>query len=179
MGSVRYMLLCVDGCTTRIRPIFFIKFMDDKSTTMMAWERLRNIFQDNKGTRVVHLENQFGNIHLSQFSSLGDYCQSLKIISTQLAALDHPISEERLVLQLVGKLSSDNRMVSTLFQQSTPLPSYDKAYSMLELVLVSCEKSEPLSSSLDTEFLISVHVIFTANAGWFRWSSEWLLQAKW
>ena len=26
-----------------------LKILDDKSTAMQAWERLRNIFQDNKG----------------------------------------------------------------------------------------------------------------------------------
>ncbi|XP_010683810.2 uncharacterized protein LOC104898422 [Beta vulgaris subsp. vulgaris] len=130
-----------------------LKILDDKSTAMTAWERLRNIFQDNKGTRVVHLENKFGNIHLSQFSSLGDYCQALKTISSQLAAIDHPISEERLVLQLVGKLTSDYRMVSTLIQQSSPLPRFDKACSMLELDRVSRKKSEFVSSSSDTVLL--------------------------
>ncbi|XP_010686751.1 uncharacterized protein LOC104900919 [Beta vulgaris subsp. vulgaris] len=98
-----------------------LNVLDDKSTAMTAWERLRNIFQDNKGTR--------------------------------LAAIDHPISEERLVLQLVGKLTSDYLMVSTLIQQSTPLPIFDKACSMLELDRVSREKPESGSVSSDTVLL--------------------------
>lgn len=130
-----------------------LKILDDKSTAMEAWERLRNIFQDNKGTRVVHLENQFGNIHLSQFPTLGDYCQALKSLSIQLAAIDHPISEERLVLQLVGKLNSEYRMVATLIQQSTPLPSFDKPCSMLELGRVSREKTETTLAPSDTVLL--------------------------
>lgn len=97
-----------------------IKILDEESTAMDARECLRNIFQDNKGTRVVHLENQFGNIHLSQFTSLADYCQAMKTIATQLATIDHPISEERLVLQLMRKLTSDYRMVATLIQQTSP-----------------------------------------------------------
>lgn len=131
-----------------------LKILDDKSTAMTAWERLRNIFQDNKGTRVVHLENQFGNIHLSHFTSLGDYCQALKALSTQLAAIDHPISEERLVLELVGKLTTDYRMVATLIQQSSPLPSFDKACSMLELDCVSHEKNDSNSSSSDVVLMV-------------------------
>lgn len=91
-----------------------------------------NIFQDNKGTRVMHLENQFCNIHLSQFPSLADYCQALKTTSTQLHAIDHPISNERLVLQLVGKLTPNYHMVATLIQQSTHLPTFDKACSTLD-----------------------------------------------
>ena len=102
---------------------------------------------------MVHLENQFGTLHLSQFSSLAEYCHALKNVSTQLAAIDHPISEERLVLQLVGKLTSDYRMVATLIQQTIPLSSFDKACSMLELDRVSRAKSEPPSHASNAVLL--------------------------
>ena len=36
------------------------KILHEKATSMVAWDRLCNLFQDNKGTRVVHLESQFG-----------------------------------------------------------------------------------------------------------------------
>ena len=39
-----------------------LKILDEKATAMTAWNRLREIFQDNKGTRVVHMENQFSSI---------------------------------------------------------------------------------------------------------------------
>ncbi|XP_021770425.1 uncharacterized protein LOC110734565 [Chenopodium quinoa] len=100
------------------------RILDEKATSMVAWGKLRDLFQDNEGTRVVHLENQFGMIKLENCSSLADNCQRLKAISDQLTALGHPISEERLVLQLAGKLTSDYAMVATLIQQASPLPSF-------------------------------------------------------
>lgn len=131
-----------------------LKILDDKATTMSAWNRLRDIFQDNKGTRVVHLENQFSTIELSHFSSLSDYCQAIRSISVQLAALGHPISEERLVIQLVRRLNNDDyKVVSALIQQMDPIPSFDKACSMLELDRVSREnnkKRTPMDSALLT-----------------------------
>ena len=104
---------------------------------MVVWEKLRDLFQDTKGTWVVHLENQFSMIKLENCSSLADYCQRLKAISDQLLTMGHSVPEERLVLQLTGKLTSDYAMVATLTQQASPLPSFSKACSMLELHRVS------------------------------------------
>lgn len=42
-----------------------LKILNEKATTMSAWVRLRSILQDNKGTRIVHLQNQFGSIELA------------------------------------------------------------------------------------------------------------------
>lgn len=50
------------------------KVLDEKATALVIWGRLRNLFQNNKGTRVVHLENQFSQTRLQDFPSLDDYC---------------------------------------------------------------------------------------------------------
>uniref|UniRef100_A0A803KQ75 Uncharacterized protein n=1 Tax=Chenopodium quinoa TaxID=63459 RepID=A0A803KQ75_CHEQI len=72
---------------------------------------------------------------------------TLKSISDQLTTLDHPISEDRLVLQLVGKLTAKYNMVATLIQQSIPLPSFAKPCSMLELDRTSREKNQKSTTS--------------------------------
>ncbi|XP_021850143.1 uncharacterized protein [Spinacia oleracea] len=69
-----------------------LKVLDDYATSLDIWNRLSKIFQDNKSTRVVLLENQFGNNPMSNFASLDEYCQALKTFSDQLTALDHPVS---------------------------------------------------------------------------------------
>lgn len=91
---------------------------------MVAWDKLRHLFQNNKGSRVVHLENRFGSIKLQNCVSLDDYCSALKDVSDQLAAIGHPVSEERLVLQLAAKLTPEYKTIGTLIQQSNPLPSF-------------------------------------------------------
>ncbi|XP_062086327.1 uncharacterized protein LOC133792435 [Humulus lupulus] len=40
-----------------------------------AWNRVVDLFQDNKNTRVVHLETQFTNTHLRDFPNVAAYCQ--------------------------------------------------------------------------------------------------------
>ncbi|XP_021850454.2 uncharacterized protein [Spinacia oleracea] len=110
-----------------------LKVLDDKASALDIWNRLKKIFRDNRGTRVVLLENQFGAIKMSNYPSLEEYCQALKTVADQLAALDHPVSEERLVLQLVGKLDADYRTIGTIIRQTNPLPSFDEACSTLDL----------------------------------------------
>ncbi|XP_021841554.1 uncharacterized protein [Spinacia oleracea] len=109
------------------------KVLDDNATAMVVWDRLRKLFQNNKGTRVVHLENQFGNTRLQDFSTLDEYCQALRTISVQLASLGHPVSEERLVLQLVARLTDEYKTIATIIQQSVPLPSFEEACDSLDL----------------------------------------------
>ncbi|XP_021852954.1 uncharacterized protein [Spinacia oleracea] len=109
------------------------KVLDDNATALVVWDRLRKLFQNNKGTRVVHLENQFGLTRLQDFSSLDEYCQALRTISIQLASLGHLISEERLVLQLVARLTEEYKTIATIIQQSVPLPSFEEACSSLDL----------------------------------------------
>ncbi|XP_021757479.1 uncharacterized protein LOC110722517 [Chenopodium quinoa] len=46
-----------------------------KSTAQNLWDRIKEIFQDNKNTRAVYLENQFNLLHISNFSNVTAYCQ--------------------------------------------------------------------------------------------------------
>ncbi|KAK6118807.1 hypothetical protein DH2020_047442 [Rehmannia glutinosa] len=126
------------------------KILDEEATTMVAWDRLHNLFQDNKGTRVVHLENQFGATYLNDFSSLVEYCQALKTITMQLSAIGHPISEACLVLQLVAHLTDEYATIATIIQQSNHLPSFDKACLMLDLDRMSRDKNKNGTSSSST-----------------------------
>lgn len=54
------------------------------STAQETRYRLKAIFQDNKHTRVVYLENQFNVLHLNNFSDITTYCQQLKILAINL-----------------------------------------------------------------------------------------------
>ncbi|KAJ9558623.1 hypothetical protein OSB04_013237 [Centaurea solstitialis] len=61
--------------------------LDDTTTAMTAWTHLQQIFQDNKSTWAVHLENQFSTIRQESFSSISAYCQQLKTVADQLASI--------------------------------------------------------------------------------------------
>lgn len=117
---------------------------------MVAWDNLRNFFQDNRGSRVVHLDNRFGSIKLKNCATLDDYRSELKDVSDQLAAIGHPISEERLVLKLAAKLTPEYRTMGTLIQQSNPFPSFVEACSMLDLERRTREENDDVESAPPT-----------------------------
>ena len=45
------------------------------ATAQETWNKIQAIFQDNKHTCAVYLENQFNSLHLSNFPDISTYCQ--------------------------------------------------------------------------------------------------------
>ncbi|XP_010691903.1 uncharacterized protein LOC104905151 [Beta vulgaris subsp. vulgaris] len=70
---------------------------------------------------------------MHDYSSSAAFCQALKSIADQLTSLGHPVSDERLVLQLIAGLNDEFDTVVTFIQQSQPLPSFQNARSMVAL----------------------------------------------
>ncbi|KAL6573175.1 hypothetical protein OROMI_012791 [Orobanche minor] len=103
------------------------------ATAHQQWERLESIFQDNKNSRAVYLENQFAQVRLDDFPNVSSYCRELKVLADQLANVGAPISNNRMVLQLIAGLSESYDGVATLIQQSDPLPQFYEARSKLIL----------------------------------------------
>lgn len=100
---------------------------------MEAWNRLRDIFQDNKNSCIVTLEAEFSNTKMENFPNVSAYCQRLKSLADQLKNVGAPVSESRLVIQLVSGLTHAYRGGGTLIRQSDPLPPFYQARSMLTL----------------------------------------------
>ena len=51
------------------------------TTAMEAWNRLRDLFQDNKHSRAVTLEYDFTHAATENFPNISAYCQHLKSLS--------------------------------------------------------------------------------------------------
>ncbi|KAE9607939.1 hypothetical protein Lalb_Chr09g0335481 [Lupinus albus] len=100
---------------------------------MEMWARLRDIFQDYQHPRVVTLEQDFSTTRMEDFPNASAYCQRLKMLSDQLKNVGAPVSNQRLVLQLVSGLTDAYKGVATLIRQSNPLPPFYQARSMLTL----------------------------------------------
>ncbi|XP_074287764.1 uncharacterized protein LOC141612916 [Silene latifolia] len=98
-----------------------------------AWDRLKDIFVDNQHSRAVLLEQQFSSIHMDNYPDVSSYCQALKMIVDQLANVGAPVSDTRLVLQMVTKVSDGYDGIASIIQQRDPLPSFYKARSMMAL----------------------------------------------
>ncbi|KAI3518343.1 hypothetical protein L1887_06963 [Cichorium endivia] len=115
--------------------------LEPDSTAMEAWNRLRDIFQDNKHSRAVTLEQEFSHTHMEDFSSASAYCQRLKVLADQLKNVGAPVSNDRLVLQMVAGLTEAYSNVGTLLRQTNPLPQFYQARSMLCLEEAGLKKT--------------------------------------
>ncbi|KAL2892334.1 Synaptic functional regulator FMR1 [Bienertia sinuspersici] len=104
------------------------------ATALETWNRIKAIFQNNKHTRAIFLENQFNSLYLVNFSDVSSYCQKLKELKDQLANVDQVISEQKLVLRLcAGCVDSDFDQVASMISQTDPLPDFETARSRLLL----------------------------------------------
>ncbi|WOG91879.1 hypothetical protein DCAR_0311134 [Daucus carota subsp. sativus] len=128
------------------------------STAQECWDRLRDIFQDNKHTRAVYLENKFVNTFLKDFPNISAYCQQLKSLSDQLANVGNKVSDTKLVLRLCAGLTREYNMVAMMIQQSDPLPTFNKARSML--CLEETSRSRQSSDSSAGSVLVAPSVPF-------------------
>ncbi|XP_057538134.1 uncharacterized protein LOC130815662 [Amaranthus tricolor] len=95
--------------------------------------RLENNFQNNKTSRIFHLESQFNEISLSNFPNVKAYCNELETIATSLTNLGASVSDNRLALQVLHGLNSDYKTFRSLVQHMTPIRSFDTLRSILEL----------------------------------------------
>ncbi|XP_021741043.1 uncharacterized protein LOC110707328 [Chenopodium quinoa] len=114
--------------------------IEPDATAMEIWNRLRDLFQDNKHSRAVTLEQEFSTTNLEDFPNVSAYCQRLKSLADQLKNVGAPVLDSRLVLQMVGGLTKAYSGVGTLIRQSNPLPAFYQARSMLTLEEVGLAK---------------------------------------
>ncbi|KAF5814135.1 hypothetical protein HanXRQr2_Chr03g0107071 [Helianthus annuus] len=91
-------------------------------TALEAWTAVENEFNDNQNTRAIFLGQEFANLSLENFASMGDYFDHAKQISDQLAAVGSPVNNRMLVLQVLTGLTEQYDSISTVLQNRDPLP---------------------------------------------------------
>ncbi|XP_022030485.1 uncharacterized protein LOC110931396 [Helianthus annuus] len=106
------------------------RVLTGESTAHQAWVRIQNIFHNNKGAHIAALEHEFVNMTLKSQSSLEVYFQRLRELADQLNdLLDTPVSDKRLVLQMVRSLPSEYDTMGSIINQS--LPPWEEACEIL------------------------------------------------
>ncbi|XP_074282886.1 uncharacterized protein LOC141607437 [Silene latifolia] len=121
--------------------------VEEESTVMECWNRLRDIFLDNQNSRAVTQDQEFYHTSMSNFPTAAAYCQNLKTLVDQLKNVEGPVSNNPLVLQLVSGLTEAYNGVGTIIRQSKPLPQFYRARSMLTLEEAGFAKSAATTAS--------------------------------
>ncbi|KAI3509816.1 hypothetical protein L1887_25339 [Cichorium endivia] len=114
------------------------------ASALDLWKSLQDIFLNNKTTRAVYLEEQFNNTRLASFSNVTEYCAHLKNLADQLHNVGNPVSETKMVLQLISGLTKvEYDTVATFIHQTEPLPTFNRAKSSLLLEEARRNKTDP------------------------------------
>ncbi|KAJ0530331.1 hypothetical protein HanHA89_Chr10g0388581 [Helianthus annuus] len=108
---------------------YLLRVLEEPSTALQDWNRVKNIFHNNKGPRCAALQSRFVNLKLSSVSSLEAYCQTLRDLAAQLDDVGSPVNEQTLVLQLVRGLPREYDTISSII--NLELPSWNEACEML------------------------------------------------
>ncbi|XP_074318705.1 uncharacterized protein LOC141655528 [Silene latifolia] len=116
------------------------------TTAMQTWDRLAALFQDNRNSRAVTLDQEFSHINMSDFPNASAYCQRLKSLADQLKNVGAPVTNSRFVLQLVSGLTEAYSNVGSIIRQRDPLPDFFQARSMLTLEKAGLAKQSATSA---------------------------------
>ncbi|KAJ0602473.1 hypothetical protein HanIR_Chr03g0140121 [Helianthus annuus] len=92
-------------------------------TARATWLKIHEIFVNNKQARVVTLETKFTNTTLNSCASFDEYCQTLKDLAEQLRDVDQPVSDSRLVIQMVRGLPIEYDTIAAIINQNQPCGS--------------------------------------------------------
>ncbi|XP_048496492.1 uncharacterized protein LOC125495732 [Beta vulgaris subsp. vulgaris] len=84
---------------------------------------------------------------MEDFPNASAYCQRLKMLADQLKNVGAPVTNNRLVLQMVAGLTEAYNGIGTLLRQSDPLPQFYQARSMLVLEEAGLAKKVTSDSS--------------------------------
>ncbi|XP_076914474.1 uncharacterized protein LOC143573494 [Bidens hawaiensis] len=114
----------------------------------------------NTTARAAALETKFCTLTLAACSSVEDYCQQLSDLANQLADVDQPVSDSRLVLQLVRGLPVEYNTTASLINQQGV--DWDQAITMLqdEVIRIEAQKGSQntvLATTAATPSTGSIH----------------------
>ncbi|XP_057543929.1 uncharacterized protein LOC130823328 [Amaranthus tricolor] len=149
-----------------IRPSLLQSIVRPDDCAFDAWNRLENNFQNNKTSQILHLESQFNDISLSTFSNVKSYCNELETIATSLNNLGTFITDTRLALEVLHRLTSEYKTFRSLVQHMNPIPSFDTLRSMLELEERSNHKHN--SPAHDSALITTNKGSFSKNSAHFN-----------
>ncbi|KAD6453328.1 hypothetical protein E3N88_08033 [Mikania micrantha] len=96
--------------------------------------------------RAAALETKFCNLNVSACSSVDDYCQQLYDIANQLADVDQPVFESRLLIQLVRVMPIEYNTTAALINQHGL--DWDQAITMLKDEVIRVEARQGPSPTL-------------------------------
>ncbi|XP_076947501.1 uncharacterized protein LOC143619455 [Bidens hawaiensis] len=97
-----------------------LRVLEDESITYEAWERVKNLFLNNKGSRTATLQHELTNLTLSAMPDLEAYCQRIRELSDQLTTVDCLINNTQRIIYLFRGLPREYDTAASILNSSLP-----------------------------------------------------------
>jgi hypothetical protein len=123
--------------------------MEPDQDARALYVSIEALFQANKESRVVVLEQEFHNLSQGDLS-IDAYVQQMKRTADALRKVGHTISPAQLVLNLLRGLNSCFANTADIIANTSPLPNFMSATNMLRVkeLRLGTEGKEALASAL-------------------------------
>ncbi|KAF5814189.1 putative RNA-directed DNA polymerase [Helianthus annuus] len=108
---------------------YLVRVLEDESTAHEAWVRVKNLFLNNKASRAAALQQELSNLTLASMPNLEAYCQRVRDLTDQLAAVDCPLNNTQKILHLIKGLPREYDTATSILNQN--LPTWENACNQL------------------------------------------------
>ncbi|PWA91367.1 hypothetical protein CTI12_AA090730 [Artemisia annua] len=115
-----------------ISPKLVDMVIDDSTKAHEVWKKLRDLFHDNKASRIIQLDNEIRNMVIGNLS-VTDYFQDIKSKADRLANLGSKVPDSSLVTYTINGLRAKYPEIVRIIRHKEPLPTFDQVRSMLLL----------------------------------------------
>ncbi|GKE76633.1 WRKY family transcription factor, partial [Tanacetum coccineum] len=147
-----------------ISPKLVEMIVDVDSTAHGVWNRLKDLFHDNKDARITQLDNEIRNMAIGNLS-ITDFFQQLKSKADRLANLESPVKDTSLVTYAINGVRSKYPDAARVIRLREKAPTFDELRSLMLLEESDMSNSSHGNSSFhNTSSSPTVLVASTSNA---------------
>ncbi|PWA85273.1 hypothetical protein CTI12_AA151000 [Artemisia annua] len=146
-----------------ISPKLVDMVVDNSTKAHEVWQKLQDLFHDNKTARIIQLDNEIRNMAIGNLS-VNDFFQEIKSKADRLANLGSPVSDSSLVTYAINGLRAKFPDIARIIRHRDELPKFDKVRSMVLLEETDMQQlTHTLSSTHLTSSSPTVLVATTTN----------------
>ncbi|GJR18809.1 Toll/interleukin-1 receptor domain-containing protein [Tanacetum coccineum] len=118
-----------------ISPKLVEMIVDVDSTAHGVWNRLKDLFHDNKDARITQLDNEIRNMAIGNlpFQTLLTFFQQLKSKADRLANLESPVKDTSLVTYAINGVRSKYPDAARVIRLREKAPTFDEFVGPLML----------------------------------------------
>ncbi|GJR32356.1 ribonuclease H-like domain-containing protein [Tanacetum coccineum] len=96
------------------------------------WDRLKELFHDNKDARAINLDNELRSIKIGKMT-VNEYCTKIRSMADRLINLGCVVSDKNLVIYTINGLDSRFATLVEIIRNRETFPSFENIRTMLLL----------------------------------------------